>query len=293
MGEDPETANPFAIARPHATDLMLQRQTSFREFSRLNQRTSPFKRQLSLRVSDLPSSLERKNNDASDFNNGGICNKVTSSPDPFEDLCELFKNQAFSTQQPSLFTKAEISLSTVPEDPDDSLPSPLTASPVPPLSTASVKSEEFKSITSTSEPQSEAETNTNIQQFLNKNHDNNGFKTNNFDGEESTTTNLNTSGNNLSSLFDTENPWDLVPDQPAAPSLKKEVNISLSSSSNGLKMSSLVMSNSLKLDQDLEMEKQEKEKEISTDDQIITISTSTTTTTTQSLPIGNNIMDDP
>jgi hypothetical protein len=118
---------------------------------------------------------------------------------------------------------------------------------VPPLSTASVKSEEFKSITSTSEPQSEAETN--------KNHDNNGFKTNNFDDEEdeSTTTNLNTSGNNLSSLFDTENPWDLVPDQPAAPqttststaSLKKEVNISLSSSSNGLKMSSLVMSNSL------------------------------------------------
>ena len=162
---------------------------------------------------------------------------------------------------------------------------------MPPLSTASVKSEEFKSMTSTSEPQSEAETNTNnIQQFLNKNHDNNGFKTNNFDEEEST--NLNTSGNNLSSLFDTENPWDLVPDQPAAPSLKKEVNISLSSSSNGLKMSSLVMSNSLKLDQDLEMEKQEKE--ISTDDQIITISTFTTTTnTTQSLPIGNNIMDDP
>ena len=187
--------------------------------------------------------------------------------------------------------QAEISLSTVPEDPDDSLPSPLTASPVPPLSTASVKSEEFKSITSTSEPQSEAETNNIQQMILNKNHDNNGFKTNNFDEEESTT-NLNTSGNNLSSLFDTENPWDLVPDQPAAPSLKKEVNISLSSSSNGLKMSSLVMSNSLKLDQDLEMEKQEKE--ISTDDQIITISTSTTTTnTTQSLPIGNNIMDDP
>ena len=74
--DDPETANPFAIARPHATDLMLQRQTSFREFSRLNQRTSPFKRQLSLRVSDLPSSLERKNNDASDFNNGGISNSM-------------------------------------------------------------------------------------------------------------------------------------------------------------------------------------------------------------------------
>jgi len=305
--DDPETANPFAIARPHATDLMLQRQTSFREFSRLNQRTSPFKRQLSLRVSDLPSSLERKNNDASDFNNGGISNKVTSSPDPFEDLCELFKNQAFSTQQPSLFTKAEISLSTVPEDPDDSLPSPLTASPVPPLSTAlSVKSEEFKSLTSTtSEPPSEAEITSNNQMFLiNPDHDNiiknNGIKTfiNNFDDhhkDESITTNLNTSGNNFS-LFDTENPWDLVPDQPATITKKEgtTTNISLSLSSNGLKMSSAppldVMSNSLKeLDLEIMEEKQQNDQikleEIAENNQKIT--------TTQSLPIGNNIMDDP
>lgn len=64
--EDGE-ANPFAIARPHATDLMLQRQTSFREFSRLQSRTSPFKRQLSLRMSELPSSLERKSNDAAEL----------------------------------------------------------------------------------------------------------------------------------------------------------------------------------------------------------------------------------
>lgn len=42
--EDSNSTNPFAIARPHATDLMLQRQTSFREFSRLQSRTSPFKR---------------------------------------------------------------------------------------------------------------------------------------------------------------------------------------------------------------------------------------------------------
>ena len=60
-------ANPFAIARPHATDLMLQRQTSFREFSRLQSRTSPFKRQLSLRMSELPSSLERRSNDAAEL----------------------------------------------------------------------------------------------------------------------------------------------------------------------------------------------------------------------------------
>ena len=41
--------NPFAVARPHATDLMLQRQTSFRGFNQLQANNSPFKRQLSLR----------------------------------------------------------------------------------------------------------------------------------------------------------------------------------------------------------------------------------------------------
>ncbi|XP_014471076.1 PREDICTED: protein numb isoform X3 [Dinoponera quadriceps] len=50
--------NPFAIERPHATPSMLERQGSFRCFTQLNQ-ASPFKRQLSLRVNDLPSNLER------------------------------------------------------------------------------------------------------------------------------------------------------------------------------------------------------------------------------------------
>lgn len=51
--------NPYAIERPHATPMMLQRQGSFRGFGQLNQ-TSPFKRQLSLRITDLPSNLERQ-----------------------------------------------------------------------------------------------------------------------------------------------------------------------------------------------------------------------------------------
>ncbi|KAJ8669823.1 hypothetical protein QAD02_001082 [Eretmocerus hayati] len=50
--------NPFAIERPHATPSMLERQGSFRGFNQLNQ-ASPFKRQLSLRVNDLPSNFER------------------------------------------------------------------------------------------------------------------------------------------------------------------------------------------------------------------------------------------
>lgn len=48
-----------AIERPHATISMLQRQGSFRGLSHLNSQASPFKRQLSLRISDLPSNVER------------------------------------------------------------------------------------------------------------------------------------------------------------------------------------------------------------------------------------------
>ncbi|CAB3363276.1 Hypothetical predicted protein [Cloeon dipterum] len=51
--------NPFAIERPHATPSMLERQGSFRGFNSLSN-ASPFKRQLSLRLSDLPSNLERQ-----------------------------------------------------------------------------------------------------------------------------------------------------------------------------------------------------------------------------------------
>ncbi|KAL1139242.1 hypothetical protein AAG570_006228 [Ranatra chinensis] len=54
----PPPPNPHAIARPHATVSMLVRQVSFRGFNHLNQ-SSPFKRQLSLRLADLPSNLER------------------------------------------------------------------------------------------------------------------------------------------------------------------------------------------------------------------------------------------
>lgn len=51
--------NPYAVERPHAPPSMLQRQNSFRGFSSLNQ-ASPFKRQLSLRIGDLPSTQERQ-----------------------------------------------------------------------------------------------------------------------------------------------------------------------------------------------------------------------------------------
>ncbi|XP_064623572.1 protein numb-like isoform X4 [Lineus longissimus] len=54
--------NPFAVERPHATPNMLERMGSFRGFSKLNESSSPFKRQLSLRVNELPSTIQRQQN---------------------------------------------------------------------------------------------------------------------------------------------------------------------------------------------------------------------------------------
>ncbi|CAG9819427.1 unnamed protein product [Phaedon cochleariae] len=56
----PTPVNPFAIERPHATPSMLQRQGSCRGFSVLGE-SSPFKRQMSLRVNELPSNAARLN----------------------------------------------------------------------------------------------------------------------------------------------------------------------------------------------------------------------------------------
>ncbi|XP_075149328.1 NUMB endocytic adaptor protein isoform X2 [Haematobia irritans] len=55
----PKPFNPFAIERPHATPSMLERQGSFRAFSTIGTQ-SPFKRQMSLRINDLPSNAERQ-----------------------------------------------------------------------------------------------------------------------------------------------------------------------------------------------------------------------------------------
>lgn len=55
----PKAFNPFAIERPHATPSMLERQGSFRGFTQIGT-ASPFKRQMSLRINDLPSNAERQ-----------------------------------------------------------------------------------------------------------------------------------------------------------------------------------------------------------------------------------------
>jgi numb-like protein len=56
----PQDANPHAIPRRHAPVEALARQGSFRGFPALSQKTSPFKRQMSLRMNELPSTMQRK-----------------------------------------------------------------------------------------------------------------------------------------------------------------------------------------------------------------------------------------
>ncbi|XP_059161097.1 protein numb-like isoform X2 [Physella acuta] len=54
-------SNPYAVQRPHATPNLLERQGSFRGFEKLQETSSPFKRTLSLRLNELPSTLQRQN----------------------------------------------------------------------------------------------------------------------------------------------------------------------------------------------------------------------------------------
>lgn len=74
----PKPHNPFAIERPHATPSMLERQGSFRAFTGLNSQ-SPFKRQMSLRLNDLPSNAERQKSFLEPLTNGHV---RTVSPIP-------------------------------------------------------------------------------------------------------------------------------------------------------------------------------------------------------------------
>merc|ERR1712029_502336 len=147
--------------------------------------------------SELPSSLERKSNDAAELassSSSGSTNQVAEAtvqnPYPFGELCEQFKNQAFfspsSSVNSSLFTKAE--LTTAPEDEDLSLPPPLMASPIKPFLKPS---HTIEALEEESENATESE------------NDNNH--------------NVSKESNNSVTLipFDSQNPWDLVPDQPA------------------------------------------------------------------------------
>ncbi|KAM9777233.1 protein numb homolog [Neosynchiropus ocellatus] len=97
-----------AIPRRHAPAEALARQGSFRGFPSLSQKTSPFKRQLSLRLAELPSTMQRK----SDFPMQNVVPEVEGEGDSISTLC---------TQITSTFCRP-------PEDPFSSAPMPKPAS---------------------------------------------------------------------------------------------------------------------------------------------------------------------
>ncbi|XP_031166112.1 protein numb homolog isoform X6 [Sander lucioperca] len=102
------TLGPQVIPRRHAPAEALARQGSFRGFPALSQKTSPFKRQMSLRMNELPSTMQRK----SDFPMKNTVPEVEGENDSISSLC---------TQIASAF-------SGPPEDPFSSAPMPKPAS---------------------------------------------------------------------------------------------------------------------------------------------------------------------
>ncbi|XP_034724004.1 numb-like protein isoform X2 [Etheostoma cragini] len=113
--ERPEPGGPHAIPRRHAPIEQLVRQGSFRGFPALSQKNSPFKRQLSLRLNDLPSTLQRKTDfqdknpemdmglpDEGDCSINALCSQInTSFTNPSE---ELFSNPTLSVNGPPTCT---------------------------------------------------------------------------------------------------------------------------------------------------------------------------------------------
>ncbi|KAL4238398.1 hypothetical protein ACF0H5_003107 [Mactra antiquata] len=88
--------NPFAVQRPHASQNLLVRQGSFRGFSKLQEASSPFKRTLSLRLNELPSTLQRQNAievsppKSAGLNNNGVIHEVPSpeTEDSISQMCQ-------------------------------------------------------------------------------------------------------------------------------------------------------------------------------------------------------------
>lgn len=98
-----KAANPFAIERPHATPSMLERQGSFRGFTQIGT-ASPFKRQMSLRINDLPSNAERQRAflDPTSPNRTSVSPIPEVSPQPTDTVSQLCQELS---QGLSLLTK--------------------------------------------------------------------------------------------------------------------------------------------------------------------------------------------
>ncbi|XP_035388419.1 protein numb homolog isoform X1 [Electrophorus electricus] len=100
-------ANPHAIPRRHATVEALARQGSFRGFPALSQKTSPFKRHMSLRMNELPSTVQRK----SDFPARIAVPETEGEGDSISSLCTQITS-AFSGPPEDPFSSAPMSKPT-------------------------------------------------------------------------------------------------------------------------------------------------------------------------------------
>ncbi|XP_061156411.1 protein numb homolog isoform X3 [Syngnathus typhle] len=100
----PLSLGTLGIPRPQAHADVMARQGSFRGFPALSQKTSPFKRQLSLRMNELPSTVQRK----SDFPIRNAVPEVEGENDSISSLC----------------TQIATAFSGPPEDPFSSAPMP-------------------------------------------------------------------------------------------------------------------------------------------------------------------------
>ncbi|XP_066134575.1 protein numb homolog isoform X4 [Saccopteryx bilineata] len=96
-----EMNNPHAIPRRHAPIEQLARQGSFRGFPALSQKMSPFKRQLSLRINDLPSTMQRK----TDFPIKNAVPEAEGEAESISSLCSQITN-AFSMPPEDPFSSA-------------------------------------------------------------------------------------------------------------------------------------------------------------------------------------------
>ncbi|XP_026197328.1 numb-like protein isoform X1 [Anabas testudineus] len=141
--ERPEPGGPHAIPRRHAPIEQLVRQGSFRGFPALSQKNSPFKRQLSLRLNDLPSTLQRKTDfeaknpvpemdmglpDEADSSINALCSQINSSFSKPPD--ELFSNPCMATNGPPTCTVPPV----LPPPPAPMQATSTWVQPEPPLS---------------------------------------------------------------------------------------------------------------------------------------------------------------
>uniref|UniRef100_A0A8C5Q6Y2 Protein numb homolog n=1 Tax=Leptobrachium leishanense TaxID=445787 RepID=A0A8C5Q6Y2_9ANUR len=110
--ESKDMNHPHVIPRRHAPVEQLARQGSFRGFPALSQKMSPFKRQLSLRINELPSTVQRK----SDFQITNPVAEMEGETDSISALCSQITS-TFSGPPEDPFTSAPMPKPTTPQSP--------------------------------------------------------------------------------------------------------------------------------------------------------------------------------